>query len=66
MLTELAILPIPLEVFRNYYIQQREVHRGQQGLDQERTQELVICGKLILYQGVAPEIDSGNYIVSIN
>ena len=54
-----------IKVFRNYYLNNEKYTEANKDLI-KKGQKVVICGKLILYQGVTPEIDSGNYIVSIN
>lgn len=53
-----------IKVFRNYYLNNEKYTDANKDLI-KKGQKVVICGKLILYQGVTPEIDSGNYIVSI-
>ena len=53
-----------IKVFRNYYLNNEKYTEANKDLI-KKGQKVVICGKLILYLGVTPEIDSGNYIVSI-
>ena len=54
-----------IKVFRNYYLNNEKYTDANKDLI-KKGQKVVICGKLILYQGVTPEIDKKNYIVSIN
>lgn len=53
-----------IKVFRNYYLNKDKYTDANKNLI-KKGQKVVICGKLLLYQGVTPEINSGNYIVSI-
>lgn len=54
-----------IKVFRNHYLNNEKYTDANKDLI-KKGQKVVICGKLILYQGVTPEIDKENYIVSIN
>lgn len=54
-----------IKVFRNYYLNKDKYTDANKDLI-KKGQKVVICGKLLLYNGVTPEINSGNYIVSIN
>ena len=53
-----------IKVFRNYYLNNEKYTDANKDLI-KKGQKVVICGKLLLYNGVTPEINSGNYIVSI-
>lgn len=53
-----------IKVFRNYYLNKDKYTDANKNLI-KKGQKVVICGKLLLYNGVTPEINSGNYIVSI-
>lgn len=53
-----------IKVFRNYYLNKDKYTDANKDLI-KKGQKVVICGKLLLYNGVTPEINSGNYIVSI-
>lgn len=53
-----------IKVFRNYYLNNEKYTEANKDLI-KKGQKVVICGKLLLYNGVTPEINSGNYIVSI-
>ena len=54
-----------IKVYRNHYLNNEKYTDANKDLI-KKGQKVVICGKLILYQGVTPEIDKENYIVSIN
>ena len=54
-----------IKVYQNYYLNKDKYTDANKDLI-KKGQKVVICGKLILYQGVTPEIDKKNYIVSIN
>lgn len=54
-----------IKVYRNHYLNNEKYTDANKDLI-KKGQKVVICGKLILYQGVTPKIDKENYIVSIN
>ena len=53
-----------IKVYRNHYLNNEKYTDANKDLI-KKGQKVVICGKLLLYNGVTPEINSGNYIVSI-
>ena len=54
-----------IKVYRNHYLNNEKYTEANKDLI-KKGQKVVICGKLILFQGTTPEIDKENYIVSIN
>ena len=53
-----------IKVYRNHYLNNEKYTEANKDLI-KKGQKVVICGKLILFQGTTPEIDKENYIVSI-
>ena len=54
-----------IKVYRNHYLNNEKYTEANKDLI-KKGQKVVICGKLLLFQGTTPEIDKENYIVSIN